>query len=127
MKQLIFLLFYFILFACTQKEKPTLVISGMSLTEVLQIEGEPLAKAAYSHYALLFYCNQTLSERPEQKTHRVFIFQDNKLIEYSTFNAQPSCDIGLTAEQRLVRWIDQQNRPVNPSATISSKLTIPSH
>ncbi|EPL9568681.1 hypothetical protein MMK73_000730 [Providencia rettgeri] len=122
MKKIVILLFLpLLLLACTKEEPPLVVISGMSKAEVIHIEGMPKSSAIRGQYDLLFYADQLLANQPDQKADRIFIFADNKLMEYSTINIRSAHDnnagIRLNAKQSLSCWINQLNLPVNPSAT----------
>ncbi|EPL6453349.1 MULTISPECIES: hypothetical protein [Providencia] len=122
MRKFVILLFLpLLLLACT-KEKPSLVIiSGISKAEVIHIEGTPMSSAKQDQYDLLFYADQLLPDQPDQKADRIFIFVDNRLMEYSTMNIRSvhdkSSEVRLNAKQSLACWINQLNLPVNPSAT----------
>lgn len=127
MKHFIVLLLSFLLLACVKKEQPSIVIAGMSQTEVLQIEGTPTDTATHQQYDLLFYAERQLPNQPNLHAEQAFIFIDNKLIEYSTINIRPIHEkdpsLGLNAQQILTCWVNQLNLPVNPSA-IANKDTI---
>lgn len=128
MKNFIIILFLpLLLLACTKKERKLVVISGMSKADVIKIEGIPISSASQAQYDLLFYSDQILTNLPSQKADHVFIFIDNKLMEYSTINIRSIHDestrVGLNAEQSLACWVNQLNLPVNPSA-IANENTI---
>ncbi|WP_273803691.1 hypothetical protein [Providencia rettgeri] len=120
MRKFVILLFLpLLLLACT-KEKPSLVIiSGISKAEVIHIEGTPMSSAKQDQYDLLFYADQLLPDQPDQKADRIFIFVDNRLMEYSTMNIRSvhdkSSEVRLNAKQSLACWINQLNLPVNPT------------
>ncbi|MEQ4675618.1 hypothetical protein ABN063_13720 [Providencia vermicola] len=128
MKNFAILLFLpLFLLACTKKEQNLVVISGMNKADVIKIEGIPTSSASQAQYDLLFYSNQLSTNLPSQKADHVFIFIDNKLMEYSTINIRSihdeSTKVRLNAKQSLACWVNQLNFPVNPSA-IANKNTI---
>ena len=127
MKKIVILLFLpLLLLACTKEEPSLVVISGMSKAEVIHIEGIPKSSATRGQYDLFFYADQLLAEQPNQKADRVFIFVDNKLMEYSTINIRSVHDknagIRLNAKQSLACWVKQLNLPVDPSASANKNI-----
>lgn len=121
MKKIVILLFLpLLLLACTKEESSLVVISGMSKAEVIHIEGIPKNSATQAQYDLLFYADKLLADQPDQKADRIFIFEDNKLMEYSTISIRSvhnkNAGIRLNAKQSLACWINQLDLPVNPSA-----------
>lgn len=115
-----------LLVACTTKEQGSTVISGMSKTEVIQIEGKPISCANQEQYDLFFYANQLLADQPNRKADHVFIFAENKLVEYSTINIRSTYDknekVRLNAKQSLACWVKQLNLPVDPSASANKNI-----
>lgn len=122
MEKFVILLFLpFLLLACTKEEPSLVIISGISKAEVIHIEGIPMSSAKQDQYDLLFYAGQLLPDQPDQKADRIFIFVDNRLMEYSTMNIRSvhdkSSGVRLNAKQSLACWIKQLNLPVDPSAS----------
>ncbi|WP_369310720.1 hypothetical protein [Providencia rettgeri] len=129
MKYSLFLLLPLLLLACAKNEQTSVIIAGMDKADVLQVKGEPTNTATQSPYTLLYYADQLLEDAPNQKADQAFIFMEDKLMEYSTFNIRSAKDINtpvrLNAKLTLACWANQLNLPVDPSAS-ANKSTITS-
>ncbi len=125
MKHTLLFLFLF-LTGCVTTVEPNIVLVGMSKNQVIKIEGIPNEQVIQDNYELLLYLNKTPPESPQKNADHVFIFNKNKLVEYSVVNIRQKNEIQvairLTAEQRLMNWVQQLNLPVNPSATANCMI-----
>ncbi|MBC5791019.1 hypothetical protein HFU86_012375 [Providencia sp. JUb39] len=120
MRTLFALLIGILLIGCTMEKSPSVVMTGITSNQVMQIEGTPDDQTRQDGYQLMVYHDKQQPKTTAKITDRWFIFKNGYLLEYSTqyLNSSNATNtpLRLTAKQILSQWIDSQSLPTNPSA-----------